>query len=449
MNGRVTAGDPLSEWEGGTLDSRRIEGGELFFALPGEQVDGHRFVAGALAQGAAGAVVHTSVGVVPRGSVVEVDDTYRALHDLTRMLRSAAPRRLVAVTGSVGKTTTKELLAALLGQRYAVAKSPGNLNNLYGFPLALMGIPESTEWMVAEMGMSTPGELGAVSRLGRPDVAVFVNVRPVHLERLGTLAAVIDAKAELLDGLAPDGLVVANADDPSVMEIASRHRGRVITFGRGESADYRAADLRPRGPGLLGTWFALSPPSGPSVEVELGLHGDYNVENFLAAAAAAHALGVPLVEIAALARSLEPVVGRGVVHELHRGVTLIDDSYNSNPAALRGALESAAALAGDRRHWAVLGEMLELGSGEIGYHRAEGEAAAVLGFSPVVGVGELARHLVDAAAGAGVSTSWFPSASEAAAEIAGAVRPGDVVLVKGSRGVALEVVVAGLMEDEG
>jgi len=232
MEGDLISGLPESLWRGATLDSRRITGGELFFALAGERTDGHRFVRQALENGAGAAVVQSSVAVPEGGGLIQVEDTYDALHDLTRWARKRTPEKLVAVTGTVGKTTTKEMLAAMLARnlRARVSKSPGNLNNLFGFPVALLGIPEDAEYMVAEMGMSTPGELSKISRLGLPDVAIFTNVGPGHLEALGSLQEVAEAKAELLHGLNPDGLVVANRDDPNVVRIARRFGGRVVWF---------------------------------------------------------------------------------------------------------------------------------------------------------------------------------------------------------------------------
>jgi UDP-N-acetylmuramoyl-tripeptide--D-alanyl-D-alanine ligase len=433
MEGELIAAAGTAPWSGAALDSRRVEGGELFFALPGEVTDGHRFVADALERGAAAVVVSRAVDVA--GPRVRVADTYEALHALTRAMRRRAPRHLAAVTGSAGKTTTKELLAAMLGQRFVVGRSPGNLNNLYGFPLALLGLDDEADWMVAEMGMSVPGELGRISRLGRPDVAVFTNVRPAHLESFGTVRSIAGAKAELLDGLAADGLVVANADDPEVMWIAERHDGRVVTYGiESPDAEVRATDLRPLDP--VGTTFTLTAAGGVEQRVELPLHGRYNVENCLAAAAAALALGVSADEIADAVAGSRPSSGRGVVRTLPSGAVLVDDSYNSNPSALAQALEAARALAGER-HWAVLGDMLELGEEAVSFHREAGRTAAAAGFDPVYGVGELSRALVAAAARGGAETGWWATADEAAAALP-APRPGDVVLVKGSRGVGLE-----------
>ncbi|MEE8138276.1 MAG: UDP-N-acetylmuramoyl-tripeptide--D-alanyl-D-alanine ligase [Thermoanaerobaculia bacterium] len=438
MEGEVISGHPKAVWRGAVLDSRAITGGELFFALPGERTDGHQFVDQALERGAAAAVIHQVVAIHQGQTAIRVADTYAALHRLTESVRQRVPRRLVAVTGSVGKTTIKELLAAMLGRRFKVARNPGNLNNLLGFPIALLGIPEDTEWMVAEMGMSTAGELARISRLGRPDAALLANVRPVHLESFGTLREVAEAKAELLEGLSPEGLLVANRDDPEVARVARRHPGRIVWYGLRKAADYTVSGVEAVAGGLA-TRFVLEAP-GEACAVDLPLHGLYNVENCLAAASCAHALGVPLEEIAAAAAAVEAPAMRGIVYRLPGDRVVIDDSYNSNPAALEAALESARQLPA-RRRWAVLGDMLELGEQAPRFHREAGRAAARLGFSPVVGVGELARSLVESAEAAGSEGRWYASAEEAATGLAGGISAGDLVLVKGSRGMALERVV--------
>ena len=438
----MISGSAAAMWRGATLDSRQVSGGELFFALAGERTDGHRFVGQALERGAAAAVVQREMEIPVGGGAIRVPNTLEALHRLTREVRTREPRMLVGITGSAGKTTTKEILAAMLARRFRVARNPGSLNNTLGFPVALLGIPEGTEWMVAEMGMSTPGELRQVSRLGKPDVAVFLNVRPVHLKAFGTLEAIREAKAELLDGLAEDGLVVANQDDRQVVEIAHRHAGRVIWFGRQTTADYRVENVESLTDGQVGSRFELM-TSEDVVEIELPMHGLYNVDNFLAAAACANTLGVPLAEIAQAVQAVKPPPMRGVVHRLANGSTVVDDCYNSNPAALTEALQSALEIPGER-HWAILGDMLELGEAAEEFHLQAGKMAAELGFSPVVGVGPLARKLVEGAQRAGAEGLWFEDA-EAAAVAADRLQTGDTLLVKGSRGVGLEVVVAAML----
>ncbi len=444
VGGRILAGEAGAMIEGAAIDSRAVRGGELFFAFAGERTDGHRFVPDALARGAAAAMVQEDLPAPPRGAMIRVPDTFQALHDLARHVRTRVPEKLAGITGSAGKTTTKELLAAMLARRFRVAWTKGNLNNLYGFPLSLLNVPDGTEWMVAEMGMSTPGELRQLSLLGRPDVALFTVVRPVHLEFFDSVQAIAEAKSELLAGLAPDGFIVANADDPEVVRIASRHGARVVWYGvRAERADVKARDLAPEPDGGIGSRFVLE-AGGDAVEVRLPLHGLYNVENCLAAAACAWALGLPLAEIAAAVREVKPAAMRGVVHRTAAGFTLIDDSYNSNPDALGKALDGAALLPGTRRV-AVLGDMRELGPEGPRFHREAGEQAGRLGFSPVVGVGELSRELTAGAESAGAAAVWLADAAAAADWAAKEVRPGDLVLVKASRGVGLEKVVQRLL----
>jgi UDP-N-acetylmuramoyl-tripeptide--D-alanyl-D-alanine ligase len=451
VSGRVTAGDPDAWIEGASIDSRAIRGGEVFFAFAGEHTDGHRFAPDALGRGAAAAVIQQDLQT-STGALIRVDDTFKALHDLARFARARVPEKLVGITGSAGKTTTKELLAAILASRFRTHWTPGNLNNLYGFPLSLLNVPDGTQWMVAEMGMSTPGELRQLSLLGRPDVAVFTVVRPVHLEFFGSVQAIAEAKSEILAGLAPDGFIVANADDPEVTRIAKRHGARVVWYGLNSAdVDVKGRDLSPEpalGPDIaVGSRFTLE-AGGRSVEVRLPLHGLYNVENCVAAAACAWALGMPLDEITAAVRGVKPASMRGVVHRAERGFLLIDDSYNSNPDALGKALESAAAYPGERRV-AVLGDMRELGPEGPRFHRESGERAARLGFSPVAGVGELSRELVAGAREGGAEAVWLPDAAAATEWAAGEVRKGDVVLVKGSRGVGLDRVVRRLLgQDE-
>jgi UDP-N-acetylmuramoyl-tripeptide--D-alanyl-D-alanine ligase len=453
MDGRLLMAVGESVFSGAAIDSRKVRAGELFFALRGAKTDGHGFVGAALERGAAAAVIDRArshdVGSAARR--IEVADPFSALHALTRHVRRSVPRRLIGVTGSAGKTTTKELLAAMLARRYRTAASPGNLNNLYGFPLALLGVADDTEWMVAELGMSLPGELGRISELARPDAVVLINVRPVHLEFFGTLERIAEAKAEIFEGLAPGGVVVANADDPQVVRVVRR---RIAQSG-GEAAWYSLAGAAPPSDGGLalrssqlecpvagepGSRFVLEAPgSGERVEVRLPLVGRHNVENCLAAATAAHRFGVPLEAIAAAAAAAAPASMRGVLRRAG-SAQIYDDSYNSNPDAVARVLEAVSQLPA-RRRWAILGDMLELGPEAPRFHREAGERAARLGFDPVIGVGELAREIVNGAARVGVGTAWFPAAADAAVFAAGEIQAGDLLLIKGSRGIGHEVVV--------
>lgn len=447
MGGRLVAGDSAASASGAAIDTRKIAGGEIFFAFAGARVDGHDFVADAFARGAAAAVVTRPVAAAGPGAVIEVADAQAALQALALHARqSGVPKKLAGITGSAGKTTTKEVLAALLASRFATAKTLGNLNNLLGFPLSLLNVPEGTEWMVAEMGMSTPGELRQLSLLGRPDIAVFTVVRPVHLEFFSGVEAIAEAKAELLAGVPEGGFAVANAGDREVARIARRFAaagGKVVWYGIDTEADVQAMELSPISGEGVGSRFLLR-AGGEEQAVRLPLHGLYNVENFTAAAATAWALGVTLAEIAEAASGLVPAAGRGVVHRAAAGFTLVDDSYNSNPDAAGKALAGARALDAARRI-AILGDMLELGPTGPSLHEEVGKEAARLGFSPVVGVGPLARGLAGAAAAAGAEAVWLADAAAAASWAAEHVRAGDLVLVKGSRGVGLDAVVGRLL----
>ena len=451
MNGVLQGGrgGEGARWSGAEIDSRRVRGGELFFALLGEHADGHDFAARALEAGAAAAVVHRDMELP--GPSIRVADVYAAFHQLTRAIRSRQPEHLVGITGSAGKTTTKELIGAFLGRCFRTERSPGNYNNLYGFPLALLGTAGDCQWLVAEMGMSVPGELAGVSRLGRPDVAVYTNVRPVHLENFGTLEAIAEAKSELLAGVPDGGVMVANADDPRVMGIAekfARERGGVIiTYAlEAKNAQVRGRDLEPLASGP-GTRFTLESPQG-EVELTLPIHGLYNVENCLAAAACALHLGVPLGELQPALDAFRPSSHRGEIAEAAAGFLIVDDCYNSNPDAAKKALLSASRLPG-RRHVAVLGDMLELGPRELDFHAEVGAAAAELGFDFVLAVGKRSRHLLAAVLAGGGRGAAADNAAAAVAWLGvsqhelpgGPLGEGDVVLVKASRGMALESVV--------
>lgn len=421
-----------------SIDSRTIEADALFVAVKGPRFDGHDFLAGAAARGARAALVHRDAPAPAGLALVRVADTTAALSDLARHVRRRAALPVVGVTGSVGKTTTKDMTAHLLATRGPVLKTEGNLNNRYGLPLTLLRLrPEHTA-AVLEMGMSAPGEIRALSRLAEPDVATITRVAPVHLEFFPSVDAIAEAKAEVLEGLRPGGAAVLNGDDPRVRAIGERFAGRVVWFGRDRAGDVSAENERTRG---LGTTFDLR-VAGRGVEVALPLAGPHFVTGFLAAAAAAHALGISPEAMAGAAASLRPAPHRGEVRRLGDGVALLDDCYNSSPEALEAAVVALSLVPG-RRRVAVLGDMLELGPTGPLLHHAAGRSLAGR-VDVVVGVGALARGIVEGAREAGIppgSLHHFATAADAAAAAGELVRPGDAVLVKASRGVRLEAVV--------
>jgi UDP-N-acetylmuramoyl-tripeptide--D-alanyl-D-alanine ligase len=446
MGGAVIQGDSLRVFRSFTLDSRRAAAGDLFFAVVAAR-DGHDFVDDARKRGAGGAVVSRGVSVPDASfALVRVPDTVAGLQRLASETLRLQGVRVVGITGSAGKTTTKEFAAELLGGRFRVLKSAGNLNNHLGLALSLLNIEDGHDVAVLEMAMSGPGEIRRLAGVAPPDVAVITNVNPVHLAFFKSLEDIAAAKTEILERAKPGGTAVLNGDDPLLRKPAEAWRGRLIRFGLGADNDVRAAEVKLRG--LEGLEFVLV-AGGEERRVALPFFSEAFVLNFLAAAGAALALGLAPADIESRVGLLRPFPQRGVLLRLPGGVVLIDDSYNSNPRALESALRGAARLPAGRRV-AVLGDMLELGPAEAEFHREAGRLAARLGFGLLVTVGPLAARLADGAADAGMKPEQILSFADAAAAAAGLkpfLRRGDLILVKGSRGVHLETVVDGLRDE--
>jgi UDP-N-acetylmuramoyl-tripeptide--D-alanyl-D-alanine ligase len=446
--GRLLRGEALQPIDGIAIDSRAVARGDLFFAIRGERFDGHTFVTDALAHGATGAVVDEAPAVPRAGEsrpaplLIQVADTTRALQDLARDVRRRAGAKVVAITGSAGKTTTKEVAAEFLSARYRVFRNTGNLNNHIGLPLSLLELRTRPDVAVVELGMNHPDEIRTLVGIAEPDVRVWTNVGDAHLGFFESADAIADAKAEILEQAARGTVLVANANDPRVLERTAGFVGRVVTFGIGAGADVDATNVEHRG--LDGTAADVSTPAG-SARIETPLLGLGNLANVLAATAVALEFDVPLAEIARRAAGLRAARHRGELLRLPGGLTLIDDSYNSSPAALKRTLETVAAAAGSARKVAVLGEMLELGAHAERLHEECGRAAAASGLDLLIAVGgAAARALARAAVDAGMSpdrVSLVASKEDAEALALQRMRPGDLVLVKGSRGVGLDRVV--------
>jgi UDP-N-acetylmuramoyl-tripeptide--D-alanyl-D-alanine ligase len=428
---------------GVSIDSRTLARGELFVAIAGPRFDGHDFLADAAARGAVAAVVHRDGPAAEGLELLRVPDTTRALADLARQARQAAGVPVVGITGSTGKTTTKEMTAAILATRGPVLKTEGNLNNQYGLPLTLLRLRPGHTAAVLEMGMSAAGELRALTDIARPDVAVITNVAPVHLEFFDSVDAIAAAKAEILEGLPIGGVAVLNGDDTRLVRVGEARRGRTLWFGRNRAFDVSAEAWKGT---AFGQRFLLRAGSR-SVDVALPLGGLHVLADFLAAAAAAHALGIEAEAMAEAALGMKPARHRGEVLRLAGGITLLDDCYNSNPVAVEAAVQTLG-MAGGRRRVAVLGDMLELGPEAAELHRATGARVAAT-LDVLVGVGPLSVHFLEGAARGGAALAHFADAAGAAAAVSGLVRSGDAVLVKGSRGVRLEAVVEALVRDFG
>jgi UDP-N-acetylmuramoyl-tripeptide--D-alanyl-D-alanine ligase len=420
---------------GAAIDSRDARNGDLFVAIPGERVDGHDYVADAAAHGATAALVNRRLAHPVTQLVVR--DPVVALQLVAAAERADAAYRLVGVTGSVAKTTTKEILTVLLGTAFKVGSTRGSRNSQAGFPAELCSQPEGLDWFVAELGMNHAGELDRLGRVAQPDVLLYTLVAPVHLEFFPSIEAIAEAKAELIPHLRCTGTLVLNAADPLVAALATRFSGRVVRFGVPHESDLWLEDYEGRG--LLGARFRLV---GHDVDIPIDweIAGRHQATNLLAAAACAIALGVAPGAISPIVSKAHPARRRGEVHTLPSGMTLVDDSYNASPLATRQMLELLASTPG--RRIAVLGEMLELGPNSLAFHREVGGLAGRAADVVVAVGGAAAAALAQAAQGA--ESHHVPDASAATELLGRLLRPGDVVLVKGSRGIALDRVVDSL-----
>jgi UDP-N-acetylmuramoyl-tripeptide--D-alanyl-D-alanine ligase len=442
--GRLVEADPDAVVHGVQVDSRKVGAGELFVALPGSRTDGSLFAAAAAQAGAVATLAQE--GTVFAGPRVEVADPLAALAGLGTAVRDRSAATVVGITGSNGKTTTKDLLAAVLATRLRVVANQASFNNEVGLPLTLARIDPDTQAVVVEMGARGPGHIAALARLARPGVGVVLNVGESHLGMFGSREAIAEAKGELVEALPAEGTAVLNADDPQVVAMAERTVARVVTFGRGPSADVRAerveldADGRAR--------FLLHTPAG-TAPATLPAPGEHLVGCALATAAAASVLGLGPADVAAglAGASLSP--GRMQVRRRPDGLTVVNDAYNANPSSMAAALKTLAALGRDGgRTLAVLGEMAELGPTAAVEHDRIGRLATRLGIDRLIGVGESGRVMVNAARMEGM----WPEEAEAVADPDAALAlltpvlgPADVVLVKASRVVALDRVADALL----
>ena len=438
-----------------SLDSRSIRSGDLFLAMKGERFDGHDFVGAALSRGAAGAIVRDSYNVGPLAIkpnpkrlapfILGVRDPLFAYQQLATHHRSRFDIPVVAVTGSNGKTTTKEMVASVMAHRWRVLKTEGNLNNRIGVPQTLFRLNGRHEGAVIEMGVDHVGQTTRLCEIVRPTIGVITNIGPDHLEFFGSMEGSAQSKAELLDLLPPDGTAVLNADDPYYDYLAARAICRVVSFGFSSKADVRATDVK--SDGRNGTIFRLLLPGKVRhTIVRMHVQGDHNVTNALAAAAVGAVLGLPGAVIAQGLSRFRPAAMRSQVFVSH-GVTVINDCYNANPASMKAAVQLLAQRGAGRKKIAVLGDMLELGSNAVPLHEEVGTFVAQRGIDQLVACGTLGRSLAEGAGRAGLDRRNIilaPDAAVAVTAVKAIVKPGDVVLVKASRGMKLEQVAQAL-----
>ncbi|HYC57943.1 MAG TPA: UDP-N-acetylmuramoyl-tripeptide--D-alanyl-D-alanine ligase [Thermoanaerobaculia bacterium] len=445
IGGTVLQGGDVSS-SAVVIDSREVKPDSVFFAIKGERLDGHQFLPQAL-QTARGAVVSDVPNDLPADKgIIRVDDTTRALQKLASSIRARYDFLLIGITGSAGKTTTKEMIATLVSTERRTWKSWGNFNNQIGAPLCLDNMPDGSQVVVSEMGMNHAGEIAEIAGLMRPNVGVYTNIAPVHIEFFGTIEGIAAAKRELLENLAPNGTVIVNNDNEHVVNISRDFDGRKVTYGIEHDAEYRATNIRERG--LLGTRFTLE-AEGASRELELLLPGRHNLDNLLAAIATARAIGISWEGIERGVADVKPAYHRGVIVPLPNGATIYDDTYNSNPYALARTLELMTQAEARGRRIAVIGDMLELGEQELEFHREAGKGIPK-SIDVVVAVAKpgneaRSRALLAGAREAGFGDDalhHFANAEAAGEFLETFLKDGDLVLLKGSRGVGLDKAVA-------
>jgi UDP-N-acetylmuramoyl-tripeptide--D-alanyl-D-alanine ligase len=426
-------------------DSRHAEPGALFVALPGEHTDGHTHAAAAVADGAVGVLASREVGV----PCVVVDDPAAALGRLARRVVDRLGTTVVAVTGSSGKTTTKDMLSAVLARLGPVIAPQGSFNNEIGHPVTALRCDEDTRVLVSEMGARGEGHIAYLCEITPPDVSVVLNVGSAHLGEFGSREAIGRAKSEIVQALRPDGVAVLNADDPIVAGMADVTPGRVVLVGESPTADVRAEHVRIDASGRAR--FSLV-AGDQRADVALRLVGEHQVANALSTAGVALALGMDVSDVAAALSDVEPASRwRMEVTQRPDGTVVINDAYNANPESVRAALKALVSIAGERRSWAVLGEMRELGEQSAAEHDGVGRLAVRLNVDRLVAVGEGARaiHLGAAHEGSwGNESVWVPDIDAVVDLLRDELAPGDVVLVKGSRLVGLEAVAAALTDEE-
>ena len=452
-NGRLIQGNPEEIFSGISLDSRTIQPGYLFIPLVGNRFDGHNFISKALEKGAPGFLTHTREVDAARSdkkkyktAIIRVENTLTALGDLAHVWRRKHAIPLVAITGSNGKTTTKEMLGEILNLKFQVLKTEGNFNNLIGLPLTLLKLKKEDEVAVVEMGMNRRNEIKRLAEISRPDIGVITNVALAHVENFGTLEKVAAAKGELFEFMGKEGLIIINADDPHVLKLASKSRSQKVTFGINNPSDIMAKNISSEG-FRKRTVFVLS-IRGKEIKVELEIAGWHNIYNALAASAVAASLEVDPQTIKKGLENFKPYQMRTVIHQLKGGFTLIDDTYNANPRSMEASLKTLAEDKAGGRGIAVLGDMFELGDLAKEAHHALGEFVQKISIDYLFLLGNFSKITGRGAIKEGMSKSrvfFSNDPEELTLMIKKIIKKNDRILVKGSRGMNMEKIVNGLI----
>lgn len=452
--GILTRGEPESTFEGVSTDSRQLQQGNLFLCLRGENFDGHRFLAAAAAAGAAGFVIQKNAGkdlvaAEEKRPVILVENTLQALGEIAGFWRRKLNVPVIAITGSSGKTTTKEMVAGILGLSKNVLKTEGNLNNQIGLPLTLLRLTPRHDVAVVEMGTNMPGEIGCLTRIAGPDIGLITNIGAAHLEKLKSLAGIRKEKGALFENMNRAGIAVINRDDKSLEFLSSRWQGRRISFGWKHRADVSAREVRKAGP--VGIAFRLTAGQADR-PVRMRVSGRHNLYNALAAAAVSVAYGADLDSICLGLESFRGISGRFEILELQNGAHVIDDSYNANPVSVRAALKALKELRGGADSTVILGDMLELGSRAAAWHRKIGRQVAESGVKNLLVMGDYSRDTATGAMESGMAAAgilYCESPEQVRGHLESSLKAGDWVLVKGSRKMKMERMVRMITETFG
>jgi len=451
-DGTLLCGDTAAAFSDISIDSRQITPDALFIATKGEVHDAHRFVGNVVDAGVRGLVIETEkrdrfpldewnkTGMV----CIAVDDTVRALGDIAVFHRKRLGPPLVAITGSTGKTTTREMAVRVVSRKYNTLSSRKNYNNEFGLPLTLFALDRDHELAVVELGMNHPGEIARLTRICRPNIGVITNIHPVHLEGVGSIEGVMRAKGELLEEMDPKGTAVLNADDERVLRLAQETPLKVVLFGRSGDATIRAEDVTDRG---AGTSFRLLLPN-ESIPVHLRVCGKFMISNALAASTVGYLLGLSAVEIRNGLENFKPVEGRMSILKTPRGIHVINDAYNANPVSLAAAIDTLCTLKGANRGVLVMGDMLELGPRSESMHREIGGLIGKSGIARAYVTGDFSTVVETGATEQGMDRRHIRAGTkdEIVEDLLEWIEPGDWILVKGSRAMGMEVVVNRLVE---
>ena len=449
--GNILCGDMNSIFSGISINSRKINDNEIFVAIRGNLHDGHNFINDVIDHGISGVVVDQSKSDTllidkwgkKRIVCVAVSDTTHALGDLANYQRKRSHASVIAITGSNGKTTTREMTSAVVSQKFNTLSTERNFNNEIGLPLTLFNLSKEHKWAVVELGMNRPGEIKRLGQICMPDVGVITNIGPAHLEGVGSMEGVMNAKGELLDQIKPGGTAVLNADDHRVLHLAGKASRDVLLFGFSQKADIRATSLKRNG---MGSSFTLQLPS-KSIAVKLPLPGDFMISNALAAAGVGYQLGLTPEKIKAGLESFKPVQGRMNIHKTKKGINIIDDTYNANPGSMEAAISTLKSLQGKMRGLLVTGDMFELGNHAEQMHNRLGSLTAKSHIKKLFVTGKHAKDVEKGAIAEHMDARdiFCGQKEEIIDELKEILKPGDWILVKGSRAMGMEMIIKELM----